>query len=146
MPIAGALARMFLVNARLIGGRPRIWKLMSMGVGDEPAVPCALLQLTWNGLSRIVSCLLFFACRFSVFGLRGSSVLLGGDVEGGGSKDNGERWEETESGGGMGFENEQSLERREMVLIVVFGNLPTLPNNLTSWSHSVLPASGRILY
>jgi hypothetical protein len=48
--------------------------------------------------------------------------------------------------GGVGVENEQSLERREMVLIVVFGNLPTLPNNLTSWSHSVLPASGRILY
>jgi hypothetical protein len=52
----------------------------------------------------------------------------------------------TESGGGMGVENEQSSERREMVLIVVFGSLPTLPNNLTSWSHSVLPASGRILY
>jgi hypothetical protein len=28
----------------------------------------------------------------------------------------------------------------------VFGNLPTLPNNLTSWGYSVLPASGRILY
>jgi hypothetical protein len=74
-------------------------------------------------------------------------VLPGGDVEGGGSKDNEERWEETESGGVMGVENEQSSgERREMVLIAVFGNLPTLPNNLTSWSHSVLPASGRILY
>jgi hypothetical protein len=65
---------------------------------------------------------------------------------GGGSKDNEERWEETKSGRGVGVENKQSSERTEMVLIVVFGNLPTLPNNLISWSHSVLPASGRILY
>jgi hypothetical protein len=75
---------------------------MSMGAGDQPAAPCAWPQLTWNGLSRIVSCLLFFACRSSVFGLRGSWVLPGGDVDGGGSKDNEERWEEKESGGGGG--------------------------------------------
>jgi hypothetical protein len=87
---------------------------MSMGIGDEPAVPYAWPQLTWNDLSRIVSCLLFFACRFSVFGLRGSWVLPGGDVEGGGSKDNEERWEESDGvwRGDGGRERAELREKR----------------------------------